>query len=73
MIPQSYRRPVPPAPLPRPDATVGDALAFGDAQTAALDQANGKTADVIASVDECDKRNAALLKEWQLTKRPTFR
>jgi len=73
MIPPSYRKPVQSAPLPPPDMTVGDVLVFGDAQTAALDQANGKTADVIAAVDECDKRNAALLKEWQLTKRPTFR
>lgn len=58
LIPPSYRRPVPPVPLIRPDATAGDALTALDGQTAALDQANGRTADVIAIVDTCDKRSA---------------
>lgn len=55
--------------------TAGDALVFGDGQTAALDQANGRTADLILTLDECDRRNAELVKAWEasLTKRPTFR
>lgn len=58
LIPQSYRQPVPPAALLPPDATAGDALAALDGTTAALDTANGHTADVIAITEACDKRSA---------------
>lgn len=41
---------------------LGQAL---DGQTARLDQANGRTSDVITVVDDCDRRNAELLKSIQ--------
>ena len=61
LIPQSYRKPVPPADLPPPDATAGDLFGALDGQTAALDQANGRTADVIAITEACDKRQAEVM------------
>jgi hypothetical protein len=69
LIPQSYRKPVPPADLPPPDATAGDVYAALDGQTAALDQANGRTADVIAIAEACDKRQAEVM-EAVAPKRP---
>jgi hypothetical protein len=61
LIPESYRRPVSPAPLLPPDATAGDALTALDGQTAALDQANRHTADAIAIAEACDKRAAEIV------------
>lgn len=69
LIPQSYRKPVPPSDLPPPDATAGDVYAALDGQTAALDQANGRTADVIAIAEACDKRQAEVM-EAVAPKRP---
>ena len=57
LVPQSYRQPVPAAALLRPDATAGDALDALSGQTAALDQANARTGDVIRIVETCDKRS----------------
>jgi hypothetical protein len=37
--------------------TVGDWIAFGDAQTARLDQANGRTRDAIGIVSRCEDRD----------------
>lgn len=48
------------APLPQGD-TVGDWIAFGDAQTGRLDMANGRTADAIGIVQRCEARDAAAL------------
>ncbi|HZR87919.1 MAG TPA: hypothetical protein VFB02_14005 [Bradyrhizobium sp.] len=62
LIPQSYRSPVPPAPLISTNATAGEALIALDAQTTQLDQANGRTADLIAIADSCGQRQAAILK-----------
>ena len=39
--------------------TVGDWVAFGDAQTAQLDKANGRTADAIGIVQRCEARDRA--------------
>lgn len=43
-------------------------MAFGDAQTAQLDKANGHTADVIEIVQKCEERDkqtlAKLTKPW---------
>jgi hypothetical protein len=39
--------------------TVGDWIAFGDAQTGRLDVANGRTADAIAIVERCEARDRA--------------
>lgn len=58
LIPASWRDPVLGAPLPA-GRTVGDWIAFGDAQTAQLDKANGRTADAIDIVAHCEARDAA--------------
>jgi hypothetical protein len=47
---------VPGAPLPAGE-TVGDWIAFGDAQTGQLDKANGRTADAIGIVERCEARD----------------
>lgn len=65
LVPESYRRPVPPTPLLRPDATAGDALTALDGQTAALDQANGRTGDLVQIIDACDKRSAEVFTALQ--------
>jgi hypothetical protein len=41
---------------------VGDWIAFGDAQTAKLDQANSRTKDAIGIVERCEARDAAAVK-----------
>jgi hypothetical protein len=58
LVPESYRQPVKPAPLLRPDATAGEALDALNGTTASLDQANDRTTDVISIVEACDKRSA---------------
>jgi len=57
LIPDAWREPVPGAPLPAGE-TVGDWIAFGDAQTAQLDKANGRTVDALAIVSRCEARDA---------------
>ena len=47
---------MPGAPLPAGE-TVGDWIAFGDAQTGQLDKANGRTADAIGIVERCEARD----------------
>jgi hypothetical protein len=42
---------------------VGDWVAFGDAQTGKLDQANGRTKDAIGIVARCEKRDADAVKK----------
>lgn len=59
---------MPGAPLPDDGATVGDWIAFGDAQTGQLDKANGRTADTIAIVSRCEARDAAAIR----SARPKF-
>lgn len=61
LIPNSYRRPVKPVPLLADGAVVGEALDALDGQTAKLDQANGRTADVIDIADTCNARQAQVL------------
>lgn len=46
------------APLPD-QRTVGGWIAFADAQTGRLDQANDRTRDSIAIVERCEARDAA--------------
>lgn len=48
--------------LPVP-STAGDLAASLDGQTGKLDQANGRTADVIALVEACDARSAEVAAE----------
>lgn len=56
LIPDSWRTPVPGADLPDGN-TVGDWIAFGDAQTAQLDKANGRTVDTLAIIGRCEERD----------------
>ena len=62
LIPASWHAPVPGAPLPG-GRTVGDWIAFGDAQTAQLDKANGRTGDALDIVARCEARDAAAVKK----------
>lgn len=48
-----------------PDADAGTALNRLDGQTAKLDLANGRTTDVIAITDACDKRSAEVFEALQ--------
>lgn len=61
VIPPSYRQPVKPVPLLRVGALVGDVGSALDGQTAKLDQANGRTGDVIAMADSCQAHQQAVL------------
>lgn len=62
LIPDSWLLGVPAAPLPDGN-TVGDWIAFGDAQTGKLDQANGRTKDAIEIQRRCEARDAAAVKK----------
>lgn len=50
------------APLPAHD-TVGEWVAFGDAQTAQLDKANGRTLDALGIVESCEARDQAAVEK----------
>lgn len=70
LLPTEWRQGVAGAELPTGD-TVGDWIAFGDAQTGKLDQANGRTKDAIGIVERCEQRDAAAVKKatrrwWQI-------
>jgi hypothetical protein len=56
LIPDSWRAGVEGAPLPDGE-TVGDWIAFADAQTGRLDVANGRTADSLAIIERCEERD----------------
>jgi hypothetical protein len=71
LIPPSYRRPVAATPLPRTDATAGDLWTALDGQTGRLDQANGRTADLISIAEACQARQAAVVR--QLEPKPWWR
>mgnify|MGYP001074672482 CR=1 FL=1 len=61
LLPEQWKAGVPGAPLPDGE-TVGDWIAFGDAQTAQLDKANDRTASAIGIVERCEARDAAAVK-----------
>lgn len=69
LIPDRWRLPVEAAPLPEGD-TVGDWIAFGDAQTARLDEANGRTSDAISIVERCEARD---IEAVRTARRPWWR
>jgi hypothetical protein len=58
LLPPSWKQGVEGAPLPDGN-TVGDWIAFGDAQTGKLDQANGRTKDAMEIVERCEARDRA--------------
>jgi len=62
LLPDSWKQGVAAAPLPDGN-TVGDWIAFGDAQTGKLDQANGRTKDAIGIVERCESRDASAVKK----------
>ncbi len=57
LLPSEWRNGVDPAALPD-GLTVGDWVAFADAQTGKLDEANGRTRDAIGIVERCELRDA---------------
>lgn len=61
LLPVEWRAGVIPAPL-SDGSTVGDWVAFADAQTGKLDDANGRTRDAIGIVERCEARDAAAVK-----------
>lgn len=70
LLPQSWREPIPGAPLPSGE-TVGDWIAFADAQTGQLDKANDRTLSAIGIVERCERRDAEAVKAasrrwWQI-------
>lgn len=70
LLPAEWKQGVAGAPLPSGD-TVGDWVAFGDAQTGKLDMANGRTRDSISIVERCEERDRkavekATRKWWQI-------
>lgn len=62
LLPSEWKQGVDGAELPDGN-TVGDWIAFGDAQTGKLDQANGRTKDAIGIVERCEARDAAAIKK----------
>lgn len=56
LIPNEWREGVAGAELPTDD-TAGSWIAFGDAQTGKLDQANGRTKDTIGIIERCEARD----------------
>lgn len=62
LLPADWKQGVDGADLPDGN-TVGDWIAFGDAQTGRLDVANGRTKDAIEIVERCEERDAAAVKK----------
>ncbi len=59
LIPDAWKSSgVPSAPLP-PNTSVGEWIAFADAQTGQLDIANARTADALAIIAACEARDRA--------------
>ena len=56
LLPVEWRDGVAAAALPD-GLTVGDWVAFADAQTGKLDEANGRTKDAIGIVERCEARD----------------
>jgi hypothetical protein len=61
LLPPEWKQGVAGAELPDGN-TVGDWIAFGDAQTGRLDQANERTKAAIGIVERCEERDAAAIK-----------
>ncbi len=70
LLPSEWKEGVAGAPLPTGD-TVGDWVAFGDAQTGKLDVANDRTRSAIGIIERCEDRDRkavdrATKKWWQI-------
>lgn len=63
LVPERLRQPVKSAPLPA-DSTVGEWIAFGDAQSGRLDVANEYKAAALEIVDRCEALQAEKPKRW---------
>ncbi len=61
LLPSAWKQGVAGADLPEGN-TVGDWIAFGDAQTGKLDQANERTVSAIGIVERCEQRDATAVK-----------
>lgn len=61
LLPADWKNGVAGADLPSGN-TVGDWIAFGDAQTGKLDQANDRTRSTIGIVERCEARDAEAVK-----------
>ena len=62
LLPSEWREGVPGADLPQ-GATVGDWIAYADAQTGQLDKANDRTRAAIGIVERCEERDRAAVKK----------
>lgn len=62
MIGQTLRTDVDPAPLPS-ENEIGDWVAFGDAQTQKLDDANGRRRAIVETVDLCQAEQERLTRK----------
>jgi hypothetical protein len=58
LVPAGDRSPVAPTPLPQAEATAGALWIALDDQTARLDQANGRLADVLEIQQRCEAEQA---------------
>lgn len=58
LLPTEWKAGVPGAPLPD-GQTVGDWIAFGDAQTAQLDKANDRYSAGVGIIERCEARDKA--------------
>jgi hypothetical protein len=62
LLPEEWKEGVAGADLPDGN-TVGDWIAFGDAQTGRLDVANDRTKAAIGIVERCEARDAAAVRK----------
>ena len=62
LLPSEWREGVPGADLPL-GSTVGDWIAYADAQTGQLDKANDRTRAAIGIVERCEERDRAAVKK----------
>lgn len=61
LLPSEWREGVPGADLPQ-GSTVGEWIAFADAQTGQLDKANDRTKAAIGIVERCEARDREAVK-----------
>lgn len=61
LLPSEWREGVPGADLPQ-GSTVGEWIAFADAQTGQLDKANDRTKAAIGIVERCEERDREAVK-----------